>query len=147
MIAADPGGAEQRRRQAERHAKISLYGDDDGTATLAGSKLPVIEAAAAMARITALARAMKAAGQTGGLDLHRAKVMLGLLLGTLPYIPPADGAPPDEPPPGGDNEPPADRMPQPARVCTPISSVPPWRARRPTGGPNQSRVVTALTSV
>ena len=88
VITADPGGAEQRRRKAERDAKISLYGDDDGTATLTGSKLPAIEAAAAMARITAIARAMKAAGQAGGLDLHRAKVMLGLLLGTLPYIPP-----------------------------------------------------------
>jgi Domain of unknown function (DUF222) len=105
VIAADPEGAEQRRQQAERHAKVSLYGDDDGTATLTGSKLPVIEAAAAMARITALARAMKAAGQAGGLDLHRARVMLGLLLGTLPYIPPANGAPPDRPPPSGGNEP------------------------------------------
>ena len=100
VIAADPDGAERRRQRAERHAKVSLYGDEDGTATLTGSKLPAIEAAAAMARITALARAMKAAGQAGGLDLHRARVMLGLLLGTLPYIPPAEGAPPDDPPPG-----------------------------------------------
>ena len=53
-----------------------------------------------MARITAIARAAKAAGQGGGLDLHRARVMLGLLLGTLPYIPPPGGAP--EPPPPGD---------------------------------------------
>jgi hypothetical protein len=105
VIAADPEGAERRRQQAERHAKVSLYGDDDGTATLTGSNLPVIEAAAAMARVTALARAMKAAGQAGGLDLHRARVMLGLLLGTLPYIPPADGAPPDQPPPDGGTEP------------------------------------------
>ena len=42
VITADPGGAEQRRRKAERDAKISLYGDDDGTATLTGSKLPAI---------------------------------------------------------------------------------------------------------
>ncbi len=105
VIAADPEGAERRRKQAERHAKVSLYGDEDGTAVLTGSRLPAVEAAAAMARITALARAMKAAGQAGGLDLHRARVMLSLLLGTLPYIPPADGAPPDDPPPGGDTEP------------------------------------------
>jgi hypothetical protein len=98
VIAADPDGAERRRQTAERSAQVRLYGDDDGTATLAGSKLPAIEASAAMARITAIARSMKAAGQAGGLDLHRAKVMLGLLLGTLPYIPPADGAPPDQPP-------------------------------------------------
>jgi hypothetical protein len=104
VITADPEGAEQRRQRAERLAKISLYGDDDGTATLTGSKLPAVEAAAAMARITAIARAMKTAGQPGGLDLHRAKVLLGLLLGTLPYIPPADGAPPGQPPPGDGND-------------------------------------------
>jgi hypothetical protein len=103
VIAADPEGAEQRRQEAERHAAVSLYGDDDGTATLTGSGLPAVEAAAAMARITAIARALKAAGHGGGLDLHRAQVMLGLLLGTLPYIPPPGGTP--EPPPPGDPDP------------------------------------------
>jgi Domain of unknown function (DUF222) len=102
VIAADPEGAERRRQDAERSAQVRLYADDDGTATLTGSKLPAVEAAAAMARITAIARAMKAAGQAGGLDVHRAKAMLGLLLGTLPYIPPADGAPPDPPPSSDD---------------------------------------------
>jgi hypothetical protein len=101
VIAADPDAAERRRENAQRHAQVSLYGDDNGTATLTGTGLPAVEAAAAMARITAIARAMKAAGQTGGLDLHRARVMLGLLLGTLPYIPPAEDARPDQPPPGG----------------------------------------------
>ena len=105
VIAADPDGAERRREEAERHAKVSLYPDDDGTATLAGAGLPAVQAAAAMARITAIARAAKAAGQGGGLDLHRAKVMLGLLLGTLPCIPPPGGAP-EPPPPGGAPEPP-----------------------------------------
>ena len=100
VIAADPDGAERRREQAERAARVSLYPDENGTATLCGSGLPQIEAAAAMARITALAKAMKAAGQAGGLDLHRARAMLGLLLGTLPYIPPPGGAP-EPPPPGG----------------------------------------------
>jgi hypothetical protein len=102
VIAADPEGAERRRQDAERRARVSLYADEDGTATLAGAGLPAVEAAAAMARITAIARAMKAAGQGGGLDLHRARVMLGLLLGTLPYIPPPGGAPEPEPP--GDND-------------------------------------------
>ena len=106
VITADPDGAERRRQDAERQAKVSLYADDDGTATLAGAGLPAVEAAAAMARITAIARAAKAAGQGGGLDLHRARVMLGLLLGTLPYIPPPDGAP--EPQPPGDGPGPGD---------------------------------------
>jgi Domain of unknown function (DUF222) len=103
VIAADPEGAERRREEAERHAKVSLYGEDDGTATLTGTRLPAVQAAAAMARITAIAKAMKAAGQGCRLDLHRAKVMLGLLLGTLPYIPPPGDTP--EPPSPGDSHP------------------------------------------
>jgi hypothetical protein len=111
VIAADPGAAERRREDAERQARVSLYADEDGTATLAGSGLPAVGAAAAMARVTAIARAAKAAGQGGGLDLHRARVMLGLLLGTLPYIPPPGGAP--EPDPPGSDDGPADGGPGP----------------------------------
>ena len=77
---------------------MNLYADENGTATLAGTGLPSVQAAAAMAKITAMAWARKAAGLGGGLDLHRAQVMLGLLLGTLPPTPPAEGAPPDQPP-------------------------------------------------
>jgi hypothetical protein len=114
VINADPSGAEKRREQAERQAKVGLYGDPDGTATLAGSNLPAVHAAAAMARITAIARAMKAAGQVGGLNFHRAQVMLGLLLGTLPPIPPAEGAPPDQPSPDDVDPSAADEGPSPA---------------------------------
>ncbi len=116
VIAADPQAAERRREEAERRAKVCLYGDEDHTATLAGSGLPAAQAAAAMARITALARAVKSSGAPGGIDLHRAQVFIGLLLGTLPFIPPADGAPtepppdlpPDAPPPGPAGSGPAD---------------------------------------
>jgi hypothetical protein len=34
VIAADPEGAERRREQAERHADVRLYADDDHTATI-----------------------------------------------------------------------------------------------------------------
>jgi hypothetical protein len=98
VIAADPAAAERRRQDAERRAGVNLYADEDGTATLAGTGLPAVPAAAAMAKITAMARARKEAGLGGGLDLHRAQVMLGLLLGTLPPTPPAEGAPPGQPP-------------------------------------------------
>jgi hypothetical protein len=101
VIAADPQAAEQRRTDAERQAAVNLYPDPDGTATLSATKLPQAQAAAAMAKITAIARAMKAAGWAGGLDLLRAAVMLHLILGTLPYIPPPDGGPPDSGPPDG----------------------------------------------
>jgi hypothetical protein len=106
VIAADPRGAEERRNEAERRAKVVLYPDEDHTATLAGQRLPTIHAAAAMARIKAMARALKAAGAGGGIDLLCAQVYVGLLLGTLPLIPPADGAPPDEPPDGPADDPP-----------------------------------------
>src|SRR5215472_3529870 len=92
VIAADPDGADQRRERAERHARVSLYADDDHTATLVGTGLSAVRAAAAFARITAMARALKAAGNPGGLDYLRACVMLGLLLGTLP-----PGGPPTSP--------------------------------------------------
>jgi hypothetical protein len=102
VIAADPEGAERRRQAAERHADVRLYTDDDQTATMSASKLPQIQAAAGFARLDALARARKAAGLPGSLGFHRSQVLLGMMHDTLPYIPPADGAPPDQPPPGDD---------------------------------------------
>jgi hypothetical protein len=111
VILADPAGAEERRRAAERRARVGLYPGDHHTATLTGMNLPAVQAAAAMARLTAMARAMQASGAGGGLDLLRAHAYLGLLLNTLPPIPPRPDAPPDSPPsdpddpgpgPGGD---------------------------------------------
>jgi hypothetical protein len=101
VTAADPEGADQRRKAAERYANVRLYGEDDQTATIMMDKLPQVEAAAGFARVNALARARKAAGMVGSLGWHRAQVGLGLWLGTLPPIPPAEGAPPDQTP-GGD---------------------------------------------
>jgi hypothetical protein len=113
VIAADPEGAEERRKNAQRHAKVSLYPDPaDGTATLTGTRLPAVHAAAAMARLTAIARAMKSAGQKGGLDYLRATAFIGLLLGTLPLTPPPEGDPgPDGPTDPGPAD--ADRDPGP----------------------------------
>ena len=117
VIAADPGGAERRREEAERRARVCLYGDEDHTATLTGSGLPAAQAAAAMARITALARAVKASGAPGGIGLHRAQVFIGLLLGTLPFIPPADGAPTEPPPDVPPGPHPTRPSPAPARLA------------------------------
>src|SRR5215469_2551357 len=123
VLAVDPATAERRRKQAEMRAWVALFGDHDGTASLSGRFLPAAQAAAAWARICAMAKAMEAAGAGGGMDLLRAQVFVGLLLGTLPLIPPADGGPdgagpddggpddagPDDGPP--DNAGPADRDP------------------------------------
>ncbi len=105
VIAADPAGAEERRKDAERRAQVVLYPDQDCTATLAGQRLPAVHATAAMARIKAMARALKASGAGGSIDLLCAQIYLGLLLGTLPLIPPPDGAPPGPPPDGGPGDP------------------------------------------
>jgi len=118
VIAADPEGAEERRRKAQRDANVRLYAVDDQTATLLADKLPQIEAASGFARINALARARKAAGLPGSLGLHRAQVLLGLILGTPPSAPPAEGAPPGEPPPPDEPRvppyvPPPDELPPP----------------------------------
>jgi Domain of unknown function (DUF222) len=112
VIAADPEGAEERRQKAERGANVRLYADDDQTATLVADKLPQIESASGLARINALARARKAAGLPGTLGLHRAQVLLGLILGTPSPTAPAGDAPPGAPhPPAGGPGP--DRRPSP----------------------------------
>ena len=97
VLAVDPAGAEARRKEAERRARVVLYPDQDQTATLAGQKMPVIHAAAAMARIKALARAQQADGADGPLDLLCAQIYIALLLGTPTQAPPPPDAPPGDP--------------------------------------------------
>ncbi len=104
VLAIDPAGAEQRRKDAERRARVVLYPDQDQTATLAGQRMPVIHAAAAMARIKAMARAQQADGADGPLDLLCAQIYIALLLGTPTQTPPPHNPPPGHPhggnPPG-----------------------------------------------
>lgn len=138
VIAADPEGAEQRRKDTERRSKIALYPDENGTATLTGSCLPGVHAAAAMARISAMARALKSSGAQGGLDLLRTHIYLGLLLGTMPLIPPPADGPPDGPPPadGPFNEPPpADGPPDGPPPADGPPDGPPPADGRPDGPP------------
>src|SRR5262252_1233190 len=104
VLAADPAAAERRRQEAQQRAWVALFGDHDGTASLSGRCLPAAQAAAAWARICAMAKAMEAAGAGGGMDLLRAQVFVGLLLGTLPLIPPSDGGPEDAGPDDGGPE-------------------------------------------
>ncbi len=105
VIAADPEGAERRRDEAERHARVVLHPEADSTATLAGQGLPGVHAAAAMARVKAMARALKASGAVGRMDFLTAQVFLGILMGTLPPIPPPAGGSPDNPPSGAGDPP------------------------------------------
>jgi hypothetical protein len=134
VIAADPDGAERRRKQSEAQAKVCLYPDEENTATLAGYRLPGIGAAAAMARLRAMARAAKAAGAVGSLDFLTAQIYLGVLCGTLPLIPPAPDAPPDTPLPH-DNPPPPHDTPPPPHDDTPPPGGTPGRGSPPGPGP------------
>ena len=88
VITVDPAAAERRREEAERNARVELSGDPESTGSLAGRFLPAGHAAAAWSRICALAKALESAGAPGGIDLLRAQVFVGLLLGTLQIIPP-----------------------------------------------------------
>ncbi len=93
VMSVDPAAAERRRKEAERHARVELSGDDAGTAALYGRLLPAAQASAAWTRISAMANTLQSRGAGGGIDLLRAQVFIGLLLGTLPQ-------PPDSPGPG-----------------------------------------------
>ena len=145
VLAADPAAAERRRQEAQRRAWVALFGDHDGTASLSGRFLPAAQAAAAWARICAMAKAMEAAGAGGGMDLLRAQVFVGLLLGTLPLIPPSDGGP--------DGCGPGRRRPTAARTVTARRvagrTTVGWRmtaGRRPTAQALTARRATAWTT-
>ena len=88
IIKIDPAAAERRRERAERKARLAMYGNEDQTATVAVERMPAQLAVAVKARVNAIARAAKAAGMVGPLALLEAKVATGLLLDTLPLIPP-----------------------------------------------------------
>jgi len=109
VISVDPAAAERRCAQAEKNARVELPGEDSGTAGLSGHFLPAAQASAAWARISGMAETMKGDGAGGGIDLLRAQVFVGLLLGTLPQPPgPADPGNPDSPsasPDAGGNPP------------------------------------------
>jgi hypothetical protein len=102
VMAIDPVAADRRAAHAARKARFGLYANPDQTATAAIERMPAHLGAAVKARVNAIARAAKAAGMTGPLALLEAKVATGLLLDTLPDIPPPrdDGGPADPGPAG-----------------------------------------------
>jgi hypothetical protein len=62
-------------------ARVERWAEAAGTGALAGRDLPAADALAADNRISALAAALRADGAAGGMDLLRAQVFVGLLLG------------------------------------------------------------------
>ena len=81
VLAADPAAARERRRHAERDARVERWDEHAGTAALAGRDLPPAEVLAADHNLSALARSLQRAGADGTMDQLRAKVYLALLTG------------------------------------------------------------------
>ena len=109
ILALDPDVMRKRREKAEKDARVELWTDPDGTATLAGRDLPPAEALAANKRLCQVAAfwkkqiraAWKQADPDGqlprpehGMDLLRAWAYLALLNGQPVDVPPASFLPP-----------------------------------------------------
>ena len=89
VVKADPDGAQRRYRAGLKTRRVEHGHDHDGTASLAGRCLPAARAAAAAARIQAIADWVKDGGDIRTVDQIRADVLLDLLQG-LP-VPGPDG--------------------------------------------------------
>jgi hypothetical protein len=81
VMAAAPVAAQRRHDQAVKAARVERWAEAAGTGALAGRDLPAADVLAADNRINALAAALRADGAAGGIDLLRAQVFVGLLLG------------------------------------------------------------------
>jgi hypothetical protein len=81
VLQIDPDAARQRRKQAQRDARIRLWREYEGTAALGGFGLPPDEAVAADQMITSRAQELKAAGMEGTMDQLRVRAYLDVLLG------------------------------------------------------------------
>ncbi|MGH3872475.1 MAG: DUF222 domain-containing protein [Pseudonocardiaceae bacterium] len=81
--AIDPDYTRSAYEQAVRERGVHGYLDHTGTAVLSGSGLPAGEAAAAAARLEALADELRAAGYAATVNQTRADLFLRLLDGTL----------------------------------------------------------------
>ncbi|WP_433417942.1 DUF222 domain-containing protein [Microtetraspora malaysiensis] len=83
LIAADPGRARRRYERAVHQRRVVGVRHADGSATITGQQLPVDQAAAAIARVDAIAIRAKRTGLHAPIDHIRADVFLGLLDGSM----------------------------------------------------------------
>jgi hypothetical protein len=81
VIAVDPAALRRRKEQALKDARVEVYSESSGTASMAGRDLPPAEVLAADKNLTALAMDMKNAGTPGTMDQLRARAYLHLLSG------------------------------------------------------------------
>jgi hypothetical protein len=81
VIAADPAAASKRARQEIKGRRVQAFATEANLAALCGYELAPHRVAAAMERMTAIARAVKAAGDPRRIDQLRADILLDLLVG------------------------------------------------------------------
>jgi hypothetical protein len=81
VLAIDPGAVRRRREKAEGKARVTTWAEPNGTGAVAGRDLPSAIALAADRHVSALARALQAAGAPGTADQLRAQVFTALLSG------------------------------------------------------------------
>jgi hypothetical protein len=84
MLAIDAAAAIERRKKAEKDARVETWTEAAGTSALAGRDLPPAHVLAADRHIDKLARWLKAHGAPGTLDQLRARVYIALLTGQRP---------------------------------------------------------------
>ncbi|GAA1294692.1 DUF222 domain-containing protein [Planotetraspora silvatica] len=83
LLAADPSWARRRYERALQRRRVEGTRLPDGSASIAGHQLPLDQAAAAIARVDAIAQQAKRAGLHTPIDHIRTDIFLGLLDGTL----------------------------------------------------------------
>src|SRR5450755_3502366 len=84
VLAFDPAAARRRRERAAAGARVESWPESSGNTALAGRELSPADALAADRHLTAVARALQAAGAPGGLDLLRSAAFTALLSGRSP---------------------------------------------------------------
>ena len=80
----DPDAVRRRMASARKDTRVEAWQEGSGNLALAGRELDPADAVAADRRITAIARALHAAGAAGSLDQLRAAVFTALLAGRDP---------------------------------------------------------------
>ncbi|WP_433218135.1 DUF222 domain-containing protein [Microtetraspora malaysiensis] len=83
LIAADPAWARRKYERAVQQRRVIGVRHADGSASIMGQQLPVDQAAAAIARVDAIAVRAKKSGLHAPIDHVRADVFLGLLDGSM----------------------------------------------------------------
>ena len=81
VLAADPGAADRRSKEARKDAEVQAWTEPSGNGALAGRELPLCEVIAASQRLTRLAQWLSARGAPGTISQLRAAAYSALLAG------------------------------------------------------------------